>query len=236
MTDANRPQAASTATEAPQAGPEPSAGAPGPSAQGPVTIVNDETAPQLVMGAPLEVFVRGDRTRPLAHDMAIAAREADAEQRRGVAAAERKLAAKPIGAGGGAMMYTNKFTDTPDAQETYFDLKYVTKRGEPYYMQGQELGCLADLQALPDGSLQFIMVCPKCKENGLPQAECQMTINIRNKRFEIDPPGPGDIIMFDDGFGVRPYRSAGTIRESERFRCDRCSWACRIEKNRVRPE
>lgn len=224
MTEAKSPQGADGDTTSTMAAPLPAA------------LPHNGDAPTNIMGMPIEVFVRGDRTRPMAHDNEIAAREADAERRRDVAAAERKMASQPIGAQGGAMMYQNRFNDSPDAQESYFELKYVTSRGEPFYMQGQELGCLADLQLLPDNSLQFIMVCPKCKASGLPQAECQMTVNTRNKKFEFDPAGPADIIMFNDGFGVRPYRSAGKIRETERFRCDRCSWACRIVNNCVRPD
>lgn len=194
-----------------------------------------EVAPPSMFGVPMESFVRGSRSRTSAHDRMIAQEHADAERRRDVAAAERKQAQKPIHQGG-AMMYQNRFQDNPEAADSFFSLEYVTTRGEPFYMNGQALGCLADVQVLPDGSVQFVMVCPSCKAEGLPLDRCQMTVNTRNKKFEIDFNGAGEMVLFNDGFGPKAYRSAGIIRETEPFRCSQCGWACRIVKNKVRPE
>ena len=40
-----------------------------------------------------------------------------------------------------------------------------------------------------------------------------------------------ELIMFEG----RPFRSAGTVNESERFTCPQCPWSARIDKNRVWP-
>ena len=185
-------------------------------------------------GVPLEAFVRGQRSRPASHDRMIAEEEADAERRRDVAAAERKAAAKPIHQGG-AMMYENKFQDNAEQSQSFVSLEYVTDRGEPVYLQGQELGCLADVQALPDGSVQIILVCPKCKAEGLPQGRCQMTVNSRNKRVDLDMSSAGEMVLFNDGFGAKAYRSAGVVRETDSFGCYQCNARYRIVKNKVRP-
>jgi len=194
-----------------------------------------ETAPGAVWGVPLESFVKGTRTRPSAHDRMVATDEADAERRRDVSAKERALARVPVHQGG-AMIYENKLSSDPEQQQTYFALEYVDARGEPFYLNGQALGCLADVQVLPDGHVQFQMVCPKCKAEGVPQGQCQMRVNSANKRFEIDPDTAGSLVMFNDGFGPKAYRSAGVIRETERLRCYQCGWACRVVRNKVRPE
>lgn len=186
-------------------------------------------------GVPLESFVRGARTRTMAHDQQVAEEEADAEKRRAVAAKERAMSKVPIHQGG-AMLYQNKFQDSPESAESFISLEYVTVRGEPMYLNGQELGCLADVTVLPDGAIQFHIVCPQCKSMDVPQGRCQMRVNSKNKRFEIDFSTAGEMVMFNDGFGPRAYRSAGVIRETERLRCDQCGWACRIIKNKVRPE
>ncbi len=35
-------------------------------------------------------------------------------------------------------------------------------------------------------SLSMVMICPSCHARGIPQAQCQMTISDRNKKFHID--------------------------------------------------
>lgn len=206
--------------------------APGTSA--PPVVEQATSIPSAPFGVPLEAFVRGQRSRPAAHERMLAEEHEDAERRRAVADQECKEAKKPI-VQGGAMLYTNKFQESPEASESFFALEYVTERGEPLYMHGQELGCLADVTAMPDGSVQFHIVCPQCKAEGLHQERCQMRVNSKNKKFEIDFSTAGDLVMFNDGFGPKPYRSAGVLRETERLRCDQCGWACRIIKNKVRP-
>jgi len=165
----------------------------------------------------------------------IVTEEADAEKRRDVAAEERAAAKVPIAQGGG-MMYENRFQDSNESAASYFELRYVDRRGGPRYLQGQELGGLADVQALPDGSVQVLLICPRCKEEGLPLGQCSMTVNTRNKKIDIDFSTAGEMILFDDGFGMRAYRSAGTIRETDRFDCYQCNAGYRIVKNRVLPE
>lgn len=193
------------------------------------------TTPSTLFGVPLEAFVRGQRSRPAAHERMLAEEHADAERRRDIAAQERAAARKPI-AQGGAMLYQNKFQESPDASESFFDLAYVDRSGDPIVRNGEPVKGLADVTVLPDGSVQFHLVCPKCMEEGLHQDRAQMRVNSRNRKFEVDFSGAGTLIMFNDGFGMKPYRSAGVIRETERLVCSQCGWACRIVKNVVRPE
>jgi hypothetical protein len=206
-----------------------------PAAEPESKIILDGADAPSMWGVPLESFVRGNRSRPASHDRMMAEEEADAERRRSIAAKERAQAKVPIHQGG-AMLYTNKFQDSPESAESFFSLEYVTSSGEPMYLHGQQLGCLADVQVTPEGAIQFHIVCPQCKANDVPQGRCQMRVDSRNKKFDLDGRTAGEMVIFNDGFGAKAYRSAGTIRETERIRCDQCGWACRIVNNKVRAD
>ncbi len=189
-----------------------------------------------IMGLPMAAFVRGGGTSTTADDNRRAEEEHDAELRRDSAARDRELASIPIEQGG-AKMYANQLTTRPELEKGYVLLRYLTRSGEQLYDEGQPVMCLADIivgadPALPT-ELTLILVCPSCLERGLPQGQCQLRLRQTNRRWEFDTKRAGEMFPFDDGFGVRMYRLAGRVVESERFSCDRCLWAARIDDNRV---
>jgi hypothetical protein len=79
--------------------------------------------------------------------------------------------------------------------------------------------------------LTLVLVCPRCQER-MPQGQCQIQVRQSNRIWHLDPSTAGSLIVFEG----HPYRSAGTVMESEKFTCPRCAWQARIDKNRVWPE
>lgn len=187
-----------------------------------------------LFGMPVEMFVRGGTTSAR-HDAYMAEQKADAERRRDEADKERALSKIPIDQGGGQIQ-GGRLLPKGEVDALYVELTYLRLSGEPWYEKGIALKCLADITVLDGGELCLVIVCPICQERGVHQDRCQMKIRQSNKAFELSARGAGDLVMFDDGFGVKPYKSAGTIEESERFSCSQCGWTARIEKNRVRPD
>jgi hypothetical protein len=183
-----------------------------------------------LFGVPVSVFVKGG-TSTSAHDRQVAAIEADAERRRDIAAEERKIAAVPLEQGGGKI-YSNQFSSNANVEAGFVLLKYLTPKGDVRYENGDELQCLADVHMLAADELSLTLVCPTCKSRGVPQGQCQMRLRQKNKNFDLDLSKAGQMFVFDG----KPYRSAGVVRESERFRCDQCGWTARIVDNCVRPE
>lgn len=204
---------------------------PSPEPENPEPVVA-EPAPEVmqVLGLPMEMFVRGG-TSTMGNDRLVAENEADANRRRGIQDQERLKVAEE-----GAHLYTNKLTSAPEVQQVYVLLDYYTKGGEHLYDHGEKVQCLADVIILPGEKveLMLIIVCPRCKENR-PQGQAQIKIRQSNRHWELDTRKSGDLIMFDDGFGPKPYKSAGTIMDCEKFSCE-CGWTARIDKNRVLPE
>jgi hypothetical protein len=197
-----------------------------------------EPAPK-VFGLPLDMFVRGG-TSSSANDKRIAELKFESQRRREVADQERAIAQVPVEQGGGKL-FTNKLTDDPDVEQAYVELRFVTARGEPVYHNGEEVKCLADITVLDADELAIIMVCPSCfSKTNVPLDQCQIRIRQSNKRFELDTSKAGELILWVEGRDilgkaiVKPYRSAGLIRECERFQCD-CGWSARIVNNKVYP-
>lgn len=193
------------------------------------------TPVQSLFGVPLAAFVRGGGTGTYADDMRQKAEEADAEKRRDVAAKERRIAATPIEHGGGKI-FTNKLTDRPELDQAYVLLDYMTARGEKLLDHGAPVQCLADVVVGVDPTrpkeLTLIIVCPRCLERGVPQGQCQLRIRQANRAWHLDTKHAGKIEVFEG----KPFRSAGTVMDGERFSCGRCAWSARIDKNRVHPD
>jgi hypothetical protein len=201
----------------------------GTSSETPVPVTKPASAspePQ-VMGLPLGMFIKGGTTT-IAHDNAVAEYKLDVARRRAVADQERAAAQRPVEEGG-AIVHTNKLTDSPDANVAHVLLKYLTPQGEQKYANGNEFQCLGDIVMVSETELALILVCPGCMERGMPMDLCQIKINQSNRKWELDTRKAGELIMFDD----HPYRSAGEIMDCERFSCSQCGWAARIDKNRV---
>lgn len=198
--------------------------------------------PRTVMGLPMAAFVRGGTTSSR-HDRFAAEQHLDAEARRNDAdaAKERELARTPLEQGGG-VMFGGRFLPAADAGGSFVLLVYLNPKGEVLYESGEEFQCLADLTVLEGGELCLVIVCPACLTRGVHHDQCQMRVRQTNKHFEFSTKGAGDLIVFKEydhvleKFVEKVYKSAGTIVESERFRCDQCGWTARIVNNRVRPD
>lgn len=176
----------------------------------------------------------------MANDRRIAELKADAECRRADDDAEKALSRIPIEQGG-AQSFQNSFTDRPEVETAVVDLYYLNRRGEQIYDHGEPMRCLADVVMLDATELALILVCPSCKARNMPLDQCQIRVRQRNRGFELDNSKAGELIMWPESTDeagrtvFKPYRSAGMIRESERFTCD-CGWSARIAMNKIRCE
>lgn len=179
-------------------------------------------------------------------------RHHEAEERRDIAEAEKKLSRdqqqidNPEGDGkvlmpgrvDGAVQYSSQFTEHPEIPKAYIHILIANRYGA---LTGEE--CLADLiQGVnPDDprDLALVIVCPHCQEHShKEQQDNQLRILQSNKNFEyregVGPP----IINFQDpesGLWLR-YPSAGMIMESEPFNCHDCGTRYRIDRNVLRPD
>lgn len=205
------------------------------SADLPAEAVPPSTSEQTIMGLPIDVFVRGGTTTS-AHDRAEAELTASAEARRAQADAERRSAAQGQGKLFGGPL-------VPDAgEQAYVELFYLTAKGEQRYEFGEPMRCLADVVLVGPNELCVVLVCPACKERGVPLDRCQMRVRQSNRAWEFSSKRQGDAIAWVEGVDahgkkiVKLYRSAGTVVESEKFSCAQCGWAARIADNKVRPE
>lgn len=200
------------------------------------TNAEEAKTPQKLFGLPMEVFVRGGSST-FANDKRVAELKADAERRRAIADRERALSMKPVEQGG-AKMFTNHLTDNSSVDQAYVELQFLNKRGEPWYEFGEPVKCLADVVMLSATELALVIACPSCKARGLPLDQCQLRIRQSNKSWELDTSKAGELILWMEGHNpdgtkiIKAYRSAGVVRESEKFRCD-CGWSARISMNKI---
>lgn len=176
----------------------------------------------------------------------------EAEQRRDMADAERKLSQdqqelqKPDGDGtillpgkvGGAVQATTQFTEHPEIPKAYFDIHILNRNGAP---TGER--CLADvIQGMnPDdpSDLAFVIVCPYCEENSHKhEQDNQLHVLQSNRHWEAAwGAGPPTIYWPDAKTGLTlPYKSAGVLLESEPFTCPDCRTRYRVHNNTLRPE
>lgn len=188
-----------------------------------------------VLDLPLMSFVKGGTTTS-AHDRAQAEQTADAEARRAVDDQYKLLAKKPIEEGGG-IIHGGPLSGQKD--QAYVELIYCGRSGEPLYEFGELVRCLADVVMVGDTELAVVVVCIRCKKRGVPLDRCQMRVRQSNKHFELSSKRAGELIRWDEvsaSGSIVPciYKSAGTIVESEKFRCDQCGWQAVIDDNRVR--
>ena len=183
-----------------------------------------------ISGLPMAMFVRGGGTATSDHEKAIALAEEDAERRRDEALEERKIARIPIEMGG-ARLVENATLD-PGAQNMHVLLSLTTSSGDPVKQMGVEVKCLADLRLVGQAEMAVMVVCPRCVSRGIPQGQCQIQVRQGNRNWYLSDKGRGEPIMFDG----RMYQSAGTIMESERFRCPNCAWTARIDNNKLRAD
>lgn len=197
---------------------------------------NEAKVPEKLFGLPMAAFVRGGSST-FANDKRVAEMKADAERRRAIADQEKALARKPIEQGG-AKLLTNNLTENSSVDQAYVELQFLNKRGEPWYEFGEAVKCLADVVMLSATELALIIACPSCKARGLPLDQCQIRIRQSNKHWELDTSKAGELILWTEGQNpdgskiIKPYRSAGVVRESEKFRCD-CGWSARISMNKI---
>src|SRR6185369_2146993 len=121
-----------------------------------------------VFEAPKDVFVKGGTTS-WRHDQAEAQLTWESERRRDVAAAEKRIAAVPVEHGGG-VIHGGALTEHQDVEQAYVELFYLNAKGEQLYDFGEPVRCLADITLVDDATreLCFILICPRCKERGVP--------------------------------------------------------------------
>lgn len=208
-----------------------------------------ESSPKKAIEGPKLAYVKGGQGTG-ASERLYEQRFQEAEKRRDKAELERlaardqkqvtlpdgKTALLP-GEDQGAVMYTSQMTAHPEVPKAYVLLKYLTRSGEPASVNGEAVECLADIivGANPENptELCLVIVCPRCSQDSHKhQQDNQLRIFQSNKFFELTP-GVGPAIV---AFQGQSYRSAGIIRESERFDCPDCGWRARITNNCVRPD
>ena len=159
----------------------------------------------------------------------------EAEKRRAEADRDKAIARTPIERGGG-VMHSHRFTQHPDLPMASVLLHYVNEYGNKV-PPGE---CCADIlienwNSPNDPTL--VIMCPSCWRGGQKHAQdCQLFIRKSNRFWHLIPALGPKQFMFDDGSGPRVYYSAGTIVESEPFRCKDCNWRGRIINNRIRDE
>lgn len=160
----------------------------------------------------------------------------EAERRRDIADAEKRVAGVPVEQGGG-QLHVSQLTRHPEIPKAYIPLTYVDSHGQPIVINGEEVLCQADLIIGMDPTepleLTLILVCPRCQQRGHKHLQdCQLTVRQKNKWFEFRASmGPATFVHHG-----QTYKSAGMIIESEAFRCPDCDWRARIDHNRVWPD
>lgn len=185
---------------------------------------NPPTEEQKIMGMPLGMFMRGGTTS-WAHDQELAKHKADVAERRAKQDKDMEIASTPLEQGGGAM-FTNYLTENANMDKAYVHLQYLSKN-----LRNVDFECLGDVTMMEDNELALILICPVCAQKvGLDLAH--LTIRQSHKKWELDTRKAGELIIFDG----QPYRSAGRIRECQRFRCSQCDWAGKIDDNKVYPD
>lgn len=212
------------------------------------------------------VFVRGGGSAPSsASETLYKRRFHEAEARRDADAADRAVAATqqrvdvPEEIGGGKMllpgpehqkrglttggvMYSHSLTDHPDVAKGEIVLDVLDRHGNPVEYAGVKVQCLADLMVgagQTETELTLIIVCPRCAQRGVKSlGDCQLRIHQSNRYFEFVPADKQEIVTFNPGGGAPKsvHISAGTIRESEPFKCGDCNWRARITNNCLRPD
>lgn len=198
-----------------------------------VDVALDEAAIQKLFGVPMG-FVKGGTTTS-GHDRLIASNERDAERRRDESDEEKRIA-KEHGLASGdanhmAARGSYEFTDHPEIKKAYVPLQYMERNGREVAFKGTGDIIMPGDPMFPN-ELALLIFCPKCKETGLPAGQCILTIRQGNRKWHLDTRKGGELFVEEDG---TPQRSAGVIMDSERFTCANCSWAARIDNNKVIP-
>lgn len=198
-------------------------------------------------------FVRGGTSTQRSEQL-YARRFVEAEERRNADAADRARAQTQKrlqlpegdsvllpGTPDGGVEYSHNLTDHPDVPKAVIVLRYKTRSGEDLMSGGYPVTCVADLivgAGATDRELTLIFVCYRCVATTHKRLQdCQLRISQGNKYFEFKPTSSGELSEHHLGNGeVELHRSAGTIVESEPFRCPDCHVRMRIVNNTVRPD
>lgn len=191
--------------------------------------------PRPLGGVPLASFVQLGTTTS-GHDQLLAAQLADADRRRAEDDAERRLAdehglhrGNPADV---ASRYTSTFTEHPEIQKAYVPLRFMGRGGKGVEYEGVGDIIMPQDPAFDD-ELALLIYCPVCLDRRrLPPAHSIIMVRQSNRRWHLDERGAGEMFVWEG----QAYRSAGTIRDSERFTCPRCPFRARIDDNRVIPE
>lgn len=186
-----------------------------------------------VFGVPLAAFVKGGTTSS-AHDRKVAEDEADAEERRDAAAAERRIA-REHGIHQGnpadvASMYSSEFTNHSEIMKAFVPLTYMGRGGKEVHFEGVGDIIMPQDPKFAD-ELALLIFCPKCKEN-LPAGQAIITIRQSNRKWHLDTSTAGEMFVFEG----QAFRQAGTVEwDDGPFTCPKCPWKARVDGNRVLP-
>jgi hypothetical protein len=177
------------------------------------------------------VFVKGGTT-PSTYDNALAAKQADAEERR---AHEDWVAHKVEHAheeGAIARIGEQKFLTSESPRLVLY---YMNRDGSVR----QE--CLSEITMYPvPGSLigeidmMFTLVCPRCLERGVPQGESQLMVQNRHRKFHRDE-RKKTIVQLLTPFGPQIVHQDCTVTVDDIVRCSNfnCTWQVRIADSKV---
>lgn len=178
-----------------------------------------------------EIIVRGGTTSAR-YDQEMARRRLDAERRR------RLEDRRHVQARAGAQMTPEGFTVARIGQRGISTesprlvLNYLNKDKT---IRQQAIGEITQL-AMPSGELatMFTMVCPACVSRGVPQAEAQMMINDKHRKFYLDERKRGPVRL-DTPDGPLVVIICGTVSVDDRIRCNNvnCGYSCRINDSNV---
>ncbi len=187
-----------------------------------------------IFGVPVDAFVRFGTTSS-GHDKLMAQRQAEEEQRRAEDDADReRVKKKGLGAGDPneiATQYSHEFTEHPEIMRAFVPLQYLSRGPNPRVVLEGVGDIIMPQNPQFENELALMIFCPRCKER-LHAAHCIITIRQSHRYWELDKRGAGELFIWEG----EPLRSAGTVMDSEKFTCGRCSWSARIHKNQVRPE
>jgi len=193
------------------------------------TVSKLPTAPVLTKPIAPMVFVRGGGTATSKSESLYERRYQQAEVRRNRAESDKRIASVPIERGGGKLV-TNQMTRHPEIPKAFIHLKYVTSSGDETGVEGLGDIIIGQNPAKPM-EIMLILVCPRCAQGQKRLQDCQMQIRQSQKQMTLTP-GKGDrTFVYED----ETYKSAGYIK-TERCKCPDCSWAFRIDNNRVWPD
>lgn len=186
-------------------------------------------------GVPTVIMKGG--TSSSSYDKEMAKRNADAERRRALQDEQAAVAAQgakvdkdgfSLGRLGSARMVTQ--------QSPRLVLYYMNKDKSVRQECKSEITFYEHPTKPGEMDMMFAMVCPRCLERGIAQAESQMLIKAAHRKFWLDEKLKGQIVALRDPWGnLDPVLICGTVTVQDVIRCANynCNYAVRINDSKV---